>query len=160
MKGIIHERGFKWYTDMKIVMQPIQDEVVQYNWLISKYECNHYPSEKIAYGNNYVWLSGEELLNIVNQYKIQFIWGVFSAFSKEFKLNDILQYELPSADGYTEFWHNPINMQHPLAIIEIVPWDSTLFLLMSKVDEIVNKIIFSFPESKDLEMYNKAGEIN
>lgn len=154
MKGIIHEKNFKWYTYMNIVMQPIQNEVARYNWLISDYECNHYPDNRIPYGSDYIWISGKELLEIINEHEIQFIWGVFSAFSEEIPLANVLEYRLPYADGYKEFWRNPISIQHPLATMELVPWDSTLFLLISKEDNIVEQFISSFPECKDLEKHN------
>ena len=155
MKGVIHDRVFKTYTYMNLVTQPIREEVVKYNWLISNYECNCYPDKRISFENEYAWISGEDLLSIVNQYDIQFVWGVFSAFPKEIELDDVLKYDLPCAAGCAEFWHNPISIQHPMAIMELVPWDSTLFLLISKEDEIVNKFISAFPECKDLEIYNK-----
>ena len=154
MRGIIHEKSFEWYTYMNIVTQPIRDEVAQYNWLISSYDCNCYPDDRISYENDFTWISGSDLLSILDQHEIQFIWGVFSAFPKEIALDNILAYKLPYADGYTGFWHNPISLQHPLAVMELVPWDSSLFLLISKDDETISKFIAAFPEAKDLEEYN------
>ncbi len=66
-----------------------------------------------------------------------------------------MKYPLPYADGYKGFWKRPISLQHPLAEMEIVPWDSSLILLISKDDKIVNDFKSSCPLSKDLENYNK-----
>ena len=35
--------------------------------------------------------------------------------------------------GYDGFWKNPVSIQHPLAELEIVAWDSTLTLLISRM---------------------------
>lgn len=58
--------------------------------------------------------------------------GVFSAFPKEIRLEEVLKYDYPYADGYKGFWENPIALQHPLAVSEIVVWDGSLILVISK----------------------------
>jgi len=127
---------------------------LNYNWLITDYECNDYPDEMIPYNKEYVWISGRDLWRIVCENEIQFIWGVFSAFSKDITLNDVLKYSLPYADGNPNFWVKNINMQHPLAEIEIVPWDSSLVLLISKHDEIAESFLNYFSYAEDLVTYN------
>lgn len=81
--------------------------------------------------------------------------GSFSGFNKNILKEDVLKYDLPYADDYGEFWKNPLSIQHPLAEIEIVAWDSTLTLLISKDDEIVDIFMKNKPYAKDLEKYNK-----
>ncbi len=49
-----------------------------------------------------------------------------------------------------------ISIQHPLAAVELVAWDSGCTLFISKEDELVNKFRKEFPLSVDLEMYNKG----
>lgn len=154
MKGIIIEKGFKYYTDMSVITAPIKEEFSRYNWLITDCECNHYPDSRICFNNDYVWISGEDFLGLVAQQSIQFIWSVFSAFSKDIPLNEILKYDWPYADGYTGFWKNPISIQHPLAVMEIVPWDSSLVLAISKDGAIIDKLSSEFPQAEDLEQYN------
>ncbi len=127
---------------------------LNYNWLITDYECNDYPDEMIPYNKEYVWISGRDLWRTVCENEIQFIWGVFSAFSKDITLNDVLKYSLPYADGNPNFWVKNINMQHPLAEIEIVPLDSSLVLLISKHDEIVESFLNYFPYTEDLVTHN------
>ncbi|WP_454054680.1 hypothetical protein [Clostridium sp. Marseille-Q7071] len=127
---------------------------LNYNWLITDYECNDYPDEMIPYNKEYVWISGRDLWRVVCENGIQFIWGVFSAFSKDVTLNNVLKYSLPYADGNPNFWVKNINMQHPLAEIEIVPWDSSLVLLISKHDEIIESFLNYSPYAEDLVTYN------
>ena len=139
---------------MRIILEPIESAVSQYNWLITDCECNCYPDSRIKLNQDYTWLSGGELLQIVQHDEIQFIWAVFSAFPKDVTLKSVLQYELPYADGYEGFWQNPVGIQHPLAVIEIVPWDSSLVLFIAKDQSLVDTFVSHFPFAEDLEKNN------
>jgi len=146
----------RYYTDMKEIFDGINNVQTDYNWLITNYECNHYPDDKIPFDKDYVWISGEELTDIVKTNSIQFIWGVFSGFNKNVSLYEVLKEELPFADGYTGFWENEITMQHPLAEIEIVPWDSSVCLLISKHSDTIDCFRKHFEDSRDLQEYNSS----
>lgn len=108
-------------------------DVDNYNWLITNIEC--YPSDeeivKIL-DNEYCWIEGRSLLDLLAKEEFQWIWGVFSAFPKEIRLEEVLKYDYPYADGYKGFWENPVALQHPLAVSEIVVWDGSLILVISK----------------------------
>lgn len=65
-------------------------------------------------------------------------------------LEEVLKYDLPFADGYKGFWIDNVGIQHPLAEVEIVAWDSSLTLLISRVDNLVEKFRQNFPLSEDL----------
>ena len=45
-------------------------------------------------------------------------------------------------------------IQHPLAEIEIVAWDSSCTLFMSKNEGLAEAFMEAFPMSEDLERYN------
>ncbi len=47
-------------------------------------------------------------------------------------------------------------MQHPLATVEMVAWDSGSTLFISKDDLLVDKFRSAFPLRVDLEMHNKG----
>lgn len=127
-----------------------------YNWLISSYECNDYPSEKIPWGRESTWISGADLTDIVNKYEIQFIWGVFSAFSKDVKYSDVMKYPLPYADGNGELWNEDVTLQHPLAEMEIVAWDSTLAILMTEQKKILDNFKRIYPSCVDIQTYKNT----
>lgn len=154
MRGAILIKEIFFYTYMDKVFTSMEDEQMHYNWLITNYECNDYPDSKIPFNQDYVWISGEELTEIVTSNKIQFIWGVFSGFKKDVLLSDVLKYSLPYADGNPNFWTKDFNIQHPLAEVEIVPWDSTLVLLISKRDCITETFMKNLPLAEDLMAYN------
>lgn len=155
VKGVILEnipRGY--FTNMKDIFKAINNKQVDYNWLITNYECNTYPSPKIPQNSEYVWIEGSSLTKIIEKDDIQFIWGVFSGFSKDILLDDIMNYALPFADNNTALWDSNIDIQHPLADIEIISWDSSLLLLITKMENLMGDFKKSFPKCLDLEFYN------
>jgi len=130
-----------------------------YNWLIS--DCEAYPKRlghdiRIHQSGEYAWISGEELTNIIKRDDFQWIWAVLSGFEKHITLEEVKKYDLPYADGYKGFWDENISMQHPLATIELVAWDSCCTLFISKDDVLVDKFRSVFPLSVDLENHNKG----
>ena len=157
--GAIVEKGERFYTYLPKVFDSIDNVQLEYNWLITACECNvQNKVEDEALKQGYCWISGKELTEIVQEKHIQWIWAVLSGFRKDISLDEVLAYPFPDADGYPEFWKNPISMQHPLATIEIVPWDSSLTLLFSKDKEIVEKFRAAYPYSEDLTVHNARYE--
>jgi hypothetical protein len=157
MKGAILEKGERYYTYLQGVFDGINNIQREYNWLITDCECCTTSSDNLSrifqYGT-YGWLSGEELTDMINKEDFQWVWGVLSAFNKEISLEEILKYRLPYADGYKGFWETPISIQHPLAQIEIVPWDSSCTIIICKDDSITESFMKRYNLSKDLTRYN------
>lgn len=155
MKSAILEKGEEHYTYMNKIFNAIGNEQFNYNWLITNCEC--YPQDdklRELFTKKYVWISGERLTDIVEKEDLQFIWAVFSGFSKKIILEDVLKYDLPFADGYAGFWEDNVGIQHPLADIEIVAWDSSLTLFISRNDKLVQKFRQHFILSEDLSAQN------
>ena len=139
MKSAILEKGEAYYTFLDKVFKAINNEQFNYNWLITGYEC--YPNDSMyqeLFSQEYVWLTGQELTDIIAAENFQFIWGVFSVFKPVITLTEALQHSFPYAEGYTGFWLDDVGIQHPLADIEIVAYDSSLTLFISKHDELVD----------------------
>ena len=157
--GAINEKGEKYYTYLPKLFDAIDNAQKNYNWLVTACDCNvQNRVEDECLKQGYCWISGEELTKVVHEHHIQWIWAVLSGFEKDVPLEKVLEYPFPEADGYSGFWHNPITMQHPLAKIEIVPWDSGLTLFFSKDKELVQKFRCGFPQSEDLTAYNAQFE--
>lgn len=169
--GVIDEKSKRYYTYLKDVFAAIGNRQTEFNWLITDTEIVAHSKELDALNTNVQWqyesgksvavpapefyfLSGEELTAIVSQDNSQWIWGVLSGFDKSVSIEDILKYPLPESNGYEGFWKNPPSIQHPLASVEIVPWDSSLVLVLSKDKEIVDSFRAAFPQSKELSEYN------
>ena len=151
MKGlIIHEQ-----TDMEDMLAVLGSMAADYNWLLSDYECSYYPSAKIPIAEHFVWLSGSEFVDILREHKIQFIWGVASAFAKNISIDDILSCPLPFADGNPDLWNTEVRLQNPLPDIEIVAWDSSLAIVIAKSKAVLEKYAKKYPGSENLTEYNR-----
>lgn len=156
MKGAISELDEKKYTYMQKIFTGIHNIQQQYNWLITDCECipKNEKYEKMFNNKDYYWMTGKELTQIVKDEDFQWIWAVLSGFQKNIPLEEVLKYKLPYADGYKGFWNEEVTIQHQFAEIEIVSWDSSLTLLISRNDEIVLNFRNTFSLSEDLEEYN------
>lgn len=158
MKGAILERGEAGYTYLKKIFSAIHDVQKDYNWLITDCECCTVSAdfrERIFQYGDYGWIGGEELTEMIEQEDFQWIWAVLSGFDKRIPLEEVVRYDLPYADMNRGFWKNPIIVQHPLAELEIVPWDSAYVLVISKNDRLVEDFMTVFPLSRDLTLYNE-----
>lgn len=152
MKGCIIKNN---EISIKEIFDCIED-IGKYNWLITNIDCYPLDEEIVEKMNKeYCWIEGTELLRLLNKEDFQWIWGVFSAFPKEVNLETVLRYNYPYADGYKGFWENTISVQHPLAITEVVAWDGSVILVISKDNKIVNMIMKENAFAKDLEEYNR-----
>ena len=152
--GAINAKGEKYYTYMKKLFDAIGNRQTEFNWLIT--DCICYPDNPktdAMLSKDYCWISGDELTEIIAQEDFQWIWAVVSAFDKSVALEDVLKYDLPRAEDYDGFWIRPISMQHPLARIEIVPWDSSLTMIFSDDQNIIYAFRASYPYSEDFETY-------
>ena len=156
VKGAILNRGEDGYSYFKQVFDKIEVLSIQYNWLISYPEC--YPQDKELekrMQKDYLWLPGREIKSLFQLEDFQWVWGVLSGFSSNILLEDVLKYPLPYADGYSGFWKNPVTLQHPLAEIELVAWDSSCTLCIAKKERIIDEFWALYIQAEDLEEYNK-----
>ena len=156
MKGVIIQQGEEHFTYLKNLFHLIDNVPKRYNWLITAHEC--YPQNPVyakRLSADYCFMTGEDLTEMIENEDFQWIWGVFSAFPKDISKNEILKHELPWADGNEQIWKNPVTLQHPLSEIEIIAWDSTLTVLISKSDEVVEILRKNNRFAEDLEEYNK-----
>lgn len=157
MYGAILEKGEDYYTCLYKIFSGINMVQKNYNWLIT--DIVSYPKTKEyedLFSKEYCWISGEELTKILEKEDFQWIWGVLSGFDKNIDIEEVLKYSLPYADGYEGFWEKPLSLQHPLASIEIVAWDSSLTLIISKDRKIINEFRLNLPLSENLETYNES----
>ena len=154
--GAISRNDEKYYTYLKKVFEAIDNRQNDYNWLITNCEC--YPHNReiddLFHNSEYCWISGEELTKIISKDDFQWIWGMLSGFEKSIELSEVLKYGIPCGDNYNEYFKNPLTLQHPLSCIEIVPFDSTFMMILSKDKEIVNSFMKVYSYSQNLEKYN------
>ena len=87
---------------------------------------------------------------------MQFVWATLSGFPPSVSLDLENLVVFPYADCNQGFWIDEPKIQHPLAEIEIVCFDSSLMLLLTKDRTIGESFRRYFPEALDLREYNTA----
>lgn len=159
MKRYISDKDEKYYTNMLKILNAIGGRNLDYNWLITdiealpqkgngKFEIDEEIYNRIC-DKEYVLISNDELLDILERNDFPWIWGVFSAIPKQYSEEDILEYDLPYADGNRDIYKDDsFVIQHPLADIEIVAFDSSLVHIVAKDDEIADKFKELYKEAK------------
>lgn len=157
MKGAILEKGQTYYTQLRPIFESLDNAQLNYNWLITDFQgIPNNPDYDRMLNQDYCWLSGEQLTEMVREEDFQWIWATLSGFNKEIGMKQVLAYPLPFAEENQGFWQNPISIQHPLAEIEIVPFDSTLVLVISRSDMLVENFMRAYPLARDLSEYNES----
>ena len=150
--GAILAKGEVGYTNLDRVFAALGNIQENYNWLLTDCECNVDIPEL---EDEFCWMSGSELTALQRKYHDpQWIWAVLSAFDKTVTEEQALEYPLPNArDNNNALWRLPVEVQNPLARFEIVPFDSSYTLLISREKEIVDRFRAYFPLSEDLEAW-------
>lgn len=141
MNGIVINEGEEFYTDLKTLFEAIGSSYKEYNWLITDYEC--YPqNERLAeiFSGEPVFFSGKEIIDLLHIENFQWIWGFFSAFDKGVKKEDIFKYDFPFSVGNESIWKKPLSLQHPLASTEIIAWDSSMTVIISKENNVISTL--------------------
>ena len=152
--GVIDDAGDKSYTYLRDIFPAIQNAQEHFNWLITDCYCNvSNPIEEEIARQGYCWITGEALTAFAEQDRTAWLGAVFSGFEKDIPLEQILQYPRPIWE-HPGFWRNPLTLQHPLATVEIVPWDCACTLLLSKNRKLISDYQHAYPKSQDLAEYN------
>lgn len=150
-----------YFTDLRLVFRAIGDRQRDFNWLITDLEYGwlgvHEDDEQPPFiGSEPHWRTGEELTRLVAEHDMQFVWAVLSGFPPGVSLDLYRLAVVPYADGNAGFWVDEPRIQHPLAEVEIVCWDSTSTLLLCRDRSIGESFRQYFPMAVDLAEYNKA----
>ncbi|MGL4550605.1 MAG: hypothetical protein ACRC33_05415 [Gemmataceae bacterium] len=152
--------GVPYFTDLRLVFRAIGDRQREFDWLVTDLDYgrlgvhDHRPPPFIGRGPH--WLTGAQLTRQVAEYDLQFAWAVLSGFPPGTPLDlDRLAVD-PYADGNPGFWEEQPRIQHPLAEVEIVCWDSTATLLLCRDRSLGESFRRHFPEAVDLAEYNEA----
>lgn len=132
-----------FYTDLSMIIQACQIKACRYNWLLIQYECNYYPSEELKNKrHDYIWLTGNEFSELIQNNMLQFIWGIIIAFPLTVSLEEVLKIQLPSYQTEEYF--------HPLSIFEIISEDSSLAKVFSKQESNIQHLMSNIPEARKI----------
>lgn len=139
-----------YYTFLDDVFYGLGNDIIkEYNWLIADYECNYYPQNILQENmHNYLWLSADELSDMILGKGVQFIWCVCLGFPKHIKKEEILKYPLPQS--HINIVKDEIIFQNPLCEIEIMSLDSSELYITSQKDIYIHRFLLKFPEGYEL----------
>lgn len=155
------------FLGLKEILNAFNGLEKNYNWLLTDLDWS-YPEHHLDYFEDFrifdssdnclnsYWITGENLTKLANDNKVYFIWGVFSAFDKNQTIDLGEIKEEPYADGNPDFWGENPKIQHPKAIVELVFWDSSLILLLSKDNTLSENFRNTFEGWKDLNSFNRS----
>jgi len=147
------------FLTLKDILNSFDGLEKDFNWLLTDLEWFN-PDEYLDYFEDYrlnkFWITGENLKKLAENEDFYLIWGVISAFDKKEKINLDDIKEEPYADGNPKFWVENPKIQHPKAVVELVFWDSSLILLLSKVDDFTKKFRSTYEGCIDLNSYNQS----
>ena len=152
MKRYISIKEDKGYTYMLKILNGIGGKKLKYNWLITDiiaYPQNNGKIFKSIMEEDYVFLSTEQLIELLCIEDFQWIWAVFSAIPENYLLEEVLRFDLPFADGNGDIYNNIPIIQHPLAEIEIDAYDSTAVAIVSKDVKVANLFKEIYPNAKE-----------
>jgi hypothetical protein len=149
---IILEESTKldFHTDLKAIVDPFKDEFKAMNWLVTAIDYleldNKGKEVELNNGTYAVEYSGQELMDMLTEHNLQFSWGIFAGFNKS--IPKIIEPELLFVDCNELIWTEPEKYLIPTADIEIICWDNSATILKFKDNQLAERFIEYFTESK------------
>jgi len=140
------------FPEIKEIFQAIGNKQREFNWLITDFEGFFDGTD--AFSKDRVWISGDDLTQLINSKNIFFIWAVFSAFEKNIKLDPENLTVEPDIKMNNDLFGNNPKIRHPLAIAEINLWDSSKVLFLSKDSNLSQRFRSYFVNWEDMDKYN------
>lgn len=142
MKRYVFKNNNDFNGYMMEVLNSLGGKKLDYNWLVTDIET-------YFLDDDYLFLSTDELIDIIEKNSDpQWIWGVFSAIPKKYSKEEVLKYDFPFACDNRSLWKEAI-IQHPLADIEIVSYDSSFLTIVSKSDKYVDMLRKNFSSLRE-----------
>ncbi|GAA4305549.1 hypothetical protein [Nibribacter koreensis] len=119
----------EFHTNLTEIVEPFKKEFASLNWLLTNqdYTLLDYPEkslvDKLDHESDRIEFAGPELLDIIENRYIQFIWGVFCGIRG--KIPNLEKNELPYADCNAEIWTEPDQFLLAESEIEIICFDGS-----------------------------------
>ena len=142
------------HTNLYEIIEPFEKEFSELNWLLTNqdYQIFDYEDkgeiEKLDFESDKITFSGTELLKIIKNRKIDFIWCVFCGFKND--IPNLKKSELPYADLNSDIWNKPNEFLNEQSEIEIISFDGTATIFKAKNKEIENKFRKKFTDAIEL----------
>ena len=143
--GMTSTKDDQSYTHLGRFFDALGGAQNDYNWLLTECETNCGELNE-QFTSDHLFITGAELTELINKYNDpQWIWAAISAFDKAIPEDEVLRYGLPSTEDKTISGVYP-SMLHPLAVMEIIPFDSSYFIFRSNNKELFDKVSAAYPK--------------
>jgi hypothetical protein len=125
-----------FYTDLQRVFRALGGREQSFGWLLSDVECPRLPRALSEAESNRL-IPGSNLSSVImgQTDPLQFEWAVLSRLPPGSTLDVTDLKVTPYADGDPLFWEGVPDLQAPGALVELVCWDSTATILITR-DEV------------------------
>jgi hypothetical protein len=143
-----------YHTNIKLIFDALEGRQNEFNWLITAHECYSWPSEPAIFDEEIILISGDKLTDIITKNKIQFVWGILSAFDKSIDIDVNNLTVIPTFDGKWKYGGGDVHPQHPLAVAEIVCVDSSYTIFLSKDEDLSSRFLRYYSDAQDLNKWN------
>ena len=153
-------KQLKFHTDMGEIIEPFKEELKSLNWILTnqEYTLLDYKDkgfvDKLDHKSEIIHFEGQELLEVLENREIQFIWGVFCGTKKRIEKLD--QDQIPYADMNSEIWTQPDKFLLPESEIEIICFDSSYTIIKFKDQELEKRWRIKFTNAKKLKKKNAS----
>jgi len=156
---IRHSDKMEFHTHLNILLNPILDDIAEFNWLISNFEYHpDYAKDlPVNHDEEYFILSSVNFKKMIHA-DPQIIWAVILGIPQG-KSIEIDEDNLPYADGSAIVWKNG-NLQHPNAVMEIICFDSSYTIVKFKDEKLSTKFKAYFNEAIGLEKFSNDSAPN
>ena len=135
-------KRMKIHTYLDLIVEPIKDQINNYNWIICDVEMNsNIINPPINMDTDYYILSPTEFQELIHSH-IQFYWGVMLAVPISIEISLDIN-NLPSSEFNDLIWKNG-NIQYPGAEIEIDCFDSGYTIVKFNNEELSNQFKYFF----------------
>jgi len=134
-----------YFTEMRSVFTALGILPSDYDWYISDIETNYYGS---SFSSDDQWIDGHSLERFIGENTVQFIWAVFSAFSKGTRF---VVDRPPTIEDNPRYWSgSEITPQLSGAAFEIACWDSSATILIGLPVDAERRFKARYPDACSL----------
>lgn len=135
----------RYFTDLGETLDALGMAASDYDWFVSDIETN-LGEDIFGWGDR--WISGHDLQASL-ALRIQFIYGVFSAFPKGYRRPIEAT---PDVYDNANYWSGAVvSTQLPDALFEIACWDSSATILIGLPEQATVAFVRRYPAAKPLE---------
>lgn len=158
MEGLILNEGTKKVTYMCPIFDALGDDFIRsLNWRIVYPECGSIDQVYSFEHIDVSWISGDDLVNEIRENpNIQWWWGLLQGIPKTVLQEEIDKENLVDIKEDTKIWENPVSMRSNHSVIEIEAFDSSLTVIISNNETVLEKLKKCFPNYEVLSEYNAS----